>query len=318
MKAGTTLGLVGLLAASSLAMGGCCWLDSDDPSCVCPFGESRSCPPDAGVDAGTCRDPQSSGTVALNFTIDATARPGVYANEDLEWKGAFVFNRTTHVLTYDGSWSGPYAGVWDDGPWDTSGGHEPKGSVAGDNKFGITAFMTIPTSDLTFEYGAQTKEGGWIWPPIPNGSVTIPANCATEITAGGLTLPAGGTTDLKLMLDTGNLGTEFTFVPGQSITVKGQMSHWLEDPAYDDGTHGDAQAGDHIFTYTLSLNDVARIKPASGTYVEFVWMIDGVEYKTAGGACELTGVSGQTNPGTGWVAATIDLAPNNNTRVAIP
>jgi hypothetical protein len=303
MKAGKTLGVVGLLVASSCA-DFCCSFNPDDCRCA-PFG----CPPDAG-----CFD-QPEGTAALNFTIDATARPGVYANEDLEWKGAFVFDKTTRMLTYDGSWTGPYAGLWDDGPW-TEGtapncGHEPIGSVAGDDKFGITAFMTCPTTDVTIEYGAQMKAGGWIWTGS-NGSVTVPANSCAPVTLDGLTLAAPGTTDLKLMLDTNNLGSGFTYTPGQPVEVKGQMSYWLEDPAYDDGTHGDTTASDGIFTYTLSLNDVPRIKPAAG-YVEFIWVINNVEYKTPGGACEQTGVSAEINTGTGWIPVVIE-----NCRIQIP
>ena len=107
MKVGKTLGVIGLLAASSLAMKGCCWLFPNDPVCI----------------SDPCFTPPA-GTVEMNFTIDATARPGMYANEDLEWKGAFVFDKTTRMLTYDGSWTGPYAGLWDDGPW-TEGRQQP-------------------------------------------------------------------------------------------------------------------------------------------------------------------------------------------------
>ncbi len=103
--------------------------------------------------------PQPANTVPVNFTIDASGRKDFYADEDLEWKGSFTFDKETRVLTYSADWAGgagPYAPLYDDGPW-TKGGHEPEGATAGDDKFGITAFVAVPTEALKIEYGAQTE-----------------------------------------------------------------------------------------------------------------------------------------------------------------
>lgn len=303
------LGVLGALAALSLGMGNCGGGGNDGGT-------------DAGTDAGIT---DAGAVVAINFSINATGRPGFYADEDLEWKGAFSYDKTTRMLTYASNWPGPYAGLWDDGPI-TSGGHEPPGATAGDDIFGISAKIAVPAADLTLEYGAQTKEGGWIWVG-GNGSVLIPANSITPITADGMTLSPEGDVDLRLFLNTTNLAAPHTFTAGDTITVKGQMSNWEEDPAFDDGTHGDVTSGDGIYTYTLSDNAKRRLKLTNGTNVEFIWVLhhllpdagfDNVEYKV-GSVAATSGTSADINDNAaGWVAATISMAANDNTQVVIP
>ena len=48
----------------------------------------------------------------------------------LAWKGSMVYDATTRVATIDGSWTGPFPMLYDDGPWN-QGGHEPAGATAG-------------------------------------------------------------------------------------------------------------------------------------------------------------------------------------------
>ncbi len=82
-------------------------------------GDSSSTPPPAGFT-------QPAGTVAVNFTVDDTANK-VWKSGELEWKGSMKYDSTTRVVTSLPSWlPGPWAKLYDDGPWST-GGHEPEG-----------------------------------------------------------------------------------------------------------------------------------------------------------------------------------------------
>jgi len=284
---------------------------------------------------------QPEGTVPVNFTIDASGRPGFYADGDLQWKGALeVADADQRTIQPDPNWDGPFPDLFDDGPW-TSGGHEPKNAVAHDNKFGTTVFIAIPTTELTIEYGAQTKEGGWVWPgggpgSGGNGQLIIPANAPehTDITAAGFTMTPEGTNDIKLTLDTNQLSGTHTVT--QPVEVKGTFADWALDPAYDDGTHGDAQAGDGIYTYTLSAQtSPKRLKLASGANVEFIWNFGrastasttcspgspgcGEEYKNSSGA-EIGGV-GAGVKGSGastYTSVTPTVLGNGNTGFTVP
>jgi hypothetical protein len=310
MKLENYLTMFGALAVVAVAATGCPGGDDNNPDA----GH------DAGVDSGT-PFPQPANTVPVNFTVNATARPGFYNDEELEWKGGFEYTEATRTIIVDSSWDGPFPPLYDDGPW-TNGGHEPSGSVANDDKFGITVFFAKPTESITLPYGAQTNEGGWIWTG-PDGAVTIPANPTAEITAAGLTLTPEGPNDLKLTLDKNALGSGHTFA--SPVRVKGQMSDWTLDPAYDDGTHGDVTSGDGIYTYTLSLNDRRRLKLASALTVEFIWQLGDVEYKVleggSAGEGERTGVKAYTKgtADSAFVERTITInSGNKNTQVTIP
>jgi hypothetical protein len=157
--------------------------------------------------------PQPAGSIAVNFTADDTANK-VYTADNLQWKGSMLYDPTTRKITKDTTWSGPWAPLYDDGPW-TSGGHEPIGSVAGDNKWGVTVFATPPaTGSDIYEYGlvdsSPPYNGGWLWVG-PNGQApvaagaTAPINATAPSTATGITLPKFGTIDLQLTIDTSKL-----------------------------------------------------------------------------------------------------------------
>ena len=296
-------------------------------------GDNNNFTPDAGTpdagtpDAGATGFEQPAGTVALNFSVDATQRAGLYSDGDLEWKGGFIYDDATRVITLDSSWAGPYPPLYDDGPW-TSGGHEPEGATAGDDIFGTTVFFEIPAEEVTIEYGAQTSDGGWIWPPGDNGSVIVPAGATEPITAAGLTLLPGGDVDIKATLDTNSLDSTFTFDSStDKILLKGTFTDW--DPAelaYDDGTHGDDTAGDGVYTYVLSMADSPHILVHSATQQEWVWVFewgaDGStqEYKNSSNEALTTGVTVYTKgpSDTDWQEQTITLASNGNTMIMVP
>jgi hypothetical protein len=107
----------------------------------------------------------------------------------LLWKGAMRYTAATRVIVPDSTWSGPWAPLYDDGPW-TSGGHEPAFAVAGDHRWGITVFVT-PDANVAqvFEYGlhnAATNTWAWVG---PNGRFTVPARAAAPVIAIGRSFP---------------------------------------------------------------------------------------------------------------------------------
>ncbi len=265
--------------------------------------------------------PQPENTVALNFTIDASGRPGFYEDGDLEWKGSFTYDETSRILTYDGTWAGgagPYAPLYDDGPW-SEGGHEPIGATAGDDKFGITAFIAKPAEPLTIQYGAQTccgSTGGWVWPAGDNGAVEVTPTTAGPLTADGMTLTPEGDVDLRVTLNTATLGSGHTLAT--PVKVKGTFTDWAEEQAFDDGTHGDVASGDGIYTYTVSADAPRRLLLTNGTTAEFIWMLNTQEYKTSGGVGETTGLQAFTKDGAGSFTAQTVTVSNNNSAVVIP
>ncbi|HET9449723.1 MAG TPA: choice-of-anchor X domain-containing protein, partial [Aggregicoccus sp.] len=159
-------------------------------------------------------------------------------------------------------------------------------------------------------------DGCWIWKGS-NGAVQLAAGSNAEVTAEGIKLDPEGTTDLRLTIDTNNLTNGH--VLAQPVTVKGTFADWSKDPAFDDGTHGDATAGDKIYTYTLSANAVRRLKLSSGTNAEFIWMLGDVEYKNANSEGNSDGVKAYTKGTTGdFTERSIIVMDNKNTAVAIP
>lgn len=223
---------------------------------------------------------QPAGTAAVNFTVDDTANKN-WKSGELEWKGSMAYDTTTRLGTFDATWGGPWATLYDDGPWDT-GGHEPLGSVAGDHKLGVTVFVAPPTTgSQKYEYGLRDAtnpdkaNGGWVWLGSANGSYTLTAGDTTSQTAAGQAFPAHGTVDLTLTLDTNNLDSGSTW-DASKVQVKGSGWGWTDVIMYDNGTHGDATSGDKIYTFKLSqsINLAAPPYPGllkSGDKAEFVF-----------------------------------------------
>lgn len=274
---------------------------------------------------------QPAGTVAVNFTVDDTANK-VFLDGELQWKGAMKYDSATRKITQDGTWGGPFAPLYDDGPWDvknaTTGqpGHEPIGSVAGDHKWGVTVFATPPaTGNTVIEYGLIDHKfsDGWIWVGS-NGSFTLASGGTTPITATGLTLAPHGSMDVRLIIDTAAMTAGFTH---SVVKVKGSAWAWNEITLADDGTKGDAAAGDGKYTFVLS-EYVGVGKPLShsgltksGDKPEFVFVFDGIEYKDSNSAADPTGVTAATKASTAatWTDAAIAiLATNKNTYITVP
>jgi hypothetical protein len=272
---------------------------------------------------------QPAGTVPVNFSVDDTANQ-LFGAGELVWKGAMLYNSTTRVITADSTWAGPFATLYDDGPWNC-GGHEPAGATAGDHKWGVTVFMAPPaTGTTTVEYGLidqyyeTTYGNGWMWVGS-NGSFAVAAGATNAITAQGLTIAAVGTVDLKLTLNKNNLDTTGTWSTA-TVKVKGSAWGWSEITLADDGTKGDATAGDGNYTMQLS-NWAGSGKPykhtgllKSGATAEFIWVLNGVEYKLANGNAATTGVTAATKASTAasFTNATINILANKNSAITVP
>lgn len=275
-------------------------------------------------------------TVAVNIVVDDTANHA-FLNGEIQWKGNFQYDALTRMAFRDSSWNGgngPYAPLYDDGPW-TQGGHEPEfASTTPDHKFGVTIFVPIPSAAESWEYGLVDAAfgNGWIWKG-PNGTFTVPAGASTPITATGMTFPAFGTTDIRLTLDTTLLDPHFVASIQSDLgepKVKGSGWGWNLIRMYDDGTHGDVNATDGIWTFVLS-EWVGAGKPYyhtglanPGDVDEFVFTLSSAntEYKVMGtgnSAPLVAGVGAATKASGGaWDPATIVTVTNLNTAIEVP
>jgi hypothetical protein len=266
------------------------------------------------------------GYVALSFSIDDSANKTYDATDGLAWKGSFSYAAETRTLTFDGAWGGPFIPLYDDGPWNM-GGHEPAGATADDGIWGITAWFASPAEEANFEYGAirgsvDGSDGEWIWTG-PNGTFTVPAGSTDPITATPLVIAPHGDIDLRLEIDSANLNANFTGVTIDTLTVKGSKWGWVEKACTDDATMGDTTAGDGIYTFVLSENLGKHDGLLhSGDKPEFIFVVNGVEYKDAGTAA-VEGVTARTDypdPGMDYCVAldaakcaeeTISINPDN-------
>jgi hypothetical protein len=229
------------------------------------------------------------GAVPINLVVDDRANR-VYRAGDLKWKGDFLVDATTRILTPDVSWSGAVPGapprsgwptLYDDGPW-TRGGHEPIGARSGDHVWGVTVFATPPAAGtLTYAYGLIDESyearlgNGWIWGG-PNGTFDLPAGATAAIEAPGMTFPRFGCYDLGFTLDGTALwaGAPWNLA---TVTVKSSAWGWSELPMRDLG-------GGH---YAFSLSPLIGrngLLPHTGLLwpgypLEFVFVLGGQEYK---------------------------------------
>jgi hypothetical protein len=272
--------------------------------------------------------PQPANTVALSFSIDDTAAKTYTTSGSttdpqagtLQWKGSFTYDYTTRMMTFAADWAGgngPYAQLYDDGPWD-EGGHEPLGSVAADHKWGVTAFMTVPTTAIQLGYGAM-DEFGWIW---PNGGNTldVPANSSAPLTATGMSIAAPtGTVDLKLALDTSQLAAGTTYTAGDPVKVKGTFGSWGYAPMTASGTTNTMTLSDNVGA-GKTFPHVGLLK--SGDQVQFVFGLGPgtpIEYKCSGKQCYVGATAQYKAAGGSWTSLTITACgTDNNPCVTIP
>jgi hypothetical protein len=256
--------------------------------------------------------------IAVSFKVDDTANK-VYGPGDLKWKGGMVYNTTTRKLTRDTSWSGPWAPLYDDGPWTvTTTSHEPSTATAGDHIWGVTVFVTPPaTGSDTYEYGLIDSyyQDGWIWVG-GNGTFTVAANATADIVAPGMVIPAFGDRDIKLVLDSAALDPDFTYSL-TNVRVKGSAWAWVPVDITSSASAG---------VYTFKLSDYIGAthplkhtgKLVAGAQPEFIFVFDGMMTGSAttsccdnasvcgnphGYPCEYKAVAGNTALATGITAS---------------
>jgi len=304
-----------------------------DPDSGTPRPDAGPGNPDSGTprpDTGIMSFPQPAGTTPVSFCVDDRANQTYGSDDGLVWKGSFTYNVVTRALTADPSWGGglgPYPPVYDDGPW-TSGGHEPVNEVAGDHRWCVTTFFPTPRADQSFEYGAESSVG-WIWSG-QNGTFVVGSGQTQEVVAPPLVIPAFGTIDLRLTLDTANLAPGWDFDPAlHGIVVKGAFSGWTELEAVDTGLAGDVVAGDGVYSMVLS----EHVGPSTslphtgllhaGVDAEFILVVRGVECKgrvpgLIGSVALTDGVAAEikTPPGD-WTATPVRRNPGGDQNTMI-
>ena len=185
---------------------------------------------------------------------------------------------------------------------------------------------TAAGTNVTISYGLQDNvyqtrySNGWNWPSSSNGQFVITANQTNDVNATGAVLGAHGTVHFELKLDTTALtppdgGGSWTLT---TVKVKGSATSWAEVDVTSTAAAG---------VYTLDLaTQVGAGKPfyhsgllKSGDKPEWIWVLNGVEYKALGQAAVggVTAFTRATATGT-WVAATPAIATNKNTYITVP
>jgi hypothetical protein len=282
-----------------------------------------------------------SGTVAVSFSVDDRANR-VYRDGDLKWKGSFLLDPATRLLSFDPGWTGGgdrsgWPTLHDDGPW-TRGGHEPIGARAGDHVWGITVFVAPPSEGvLAFEYGLVDESyearlgSGWIWKG-PNGAFSVAAGASGAIDAAGMVIPRFGWNDLVLRLDATQLSASHDPLTWDASTgtVKSSAWGWSEIPLTSLG-HGQ-------YGFLLSPHvGPGRLLPHTGLLgpgevAEFVFVLGTqygpVEYKDwtcDDSGCWNTGaLTGGVSAGTfSWCnlrysPAAVEVLADGNTAVTAP
>jgi hypothetical protein len=252
---------------------------------------------------------QPAGTVAVNFSVDDTANK-VWKDKEMVWKGSMLYDPATNKVSSDATWGGPFAPLYDDGPW-TAGGHEPDGAIAGDHIFGVTVFAPNDAAQAYFYGLCDAKfstdsciNTGWVWNGSANGEFDVAAGATTAIKADGQTFKPFGTTDVQLTVDTSALlaGAWDTSL----VQVKG--STWGWNLVTLTGSSG---------KYTFKLSDnVGSGKTyyhtgltSSGDKPEFNFVFNGKEYKTSGTNAAVAGVTAGTKASgaSSFTAATIGV-----------
>ena len=215
-----------------------------------------------------------------------------YEDGQLLWKGSFIYDADNGSMVLDGSWTGPYPPLYDDGPI-SEGGHEAEGQTADDGWFSTQVEVVADADeDTDFEYGLVNELDGWLWdcsaleddapasdsvcPSGGNGTFTVPAGSSDTIQVWGMVLEGFGDVDLMITFDASSLHADFVLDDGyERIGLKGAFTSWGNVWLADDGAMGDETADDDVYTYLHS----ERLPPHSGLFdvgdaAEFVMVLD--------------------------------------------
>ncbi|MFO0750307.1 MAG: hypothetical protein U1F43_32250 [Myxococcota bacterium] len=251
------------------------------------------------------------------FSIDDSVNQTYDATDGLAWKGSFSYDRATNVLSLNSSWGGPFVPLYDDGP--APGGHEKPGATAGDHIWTVVVKIASTDADQAFEYGAirgsvdGADAGGSGWAATARSPHRRTRRRRSTRPASPSPVRHGGPDPRHRRVGPGaNLDAAFRGVDYATVKVKGNAWGWTEVAMVDDGTKGDATAGDKKYTFRLSENLAKHdglLK--TGDKPEFIFVLDGTEYK-AGGAAATAGVTASTSgDSTTWNPATVAILDSN-------
>ncbi len=117
-------------------------------------------------------------------------------------------------------------------------------ATAGDNIWSAT-FTDVACDGTTHEWGAVDQNQTWLLAPgTPNQMFTVDAGCAVTGETAYMIPTVGGSVMVTLTVTDSNMDIG-------SIDLKGSYGGWSSEAAYDDGTNGDATAGDGIWTLVV-------------------------------------------------------------------
>lgn len=116
-------------------------------------------------------------------------------------------------------------------------------ATAGDNIWSLE----ITANDGTYEWGAVDQDNAWLTPGVPNYTFTVAGTAVT------------GATEIVIPKSSPTHSVTFTVVDlakkETSLKLKGAMFGWNAKDMYDDGTNGDATAGDNTWTLKTDVEE---------------------------------------------------------------
>ncbi len=141
----------------------------------------------------------------------------------------------------------------------------PMVTLLPDDHTWTVVLLQVPEGD--HEWGAVDGSGAWLIVG-PNRTFNVTGGVVTGQTSYTIPMPSSITVDVVFTV------TDLT-MSYEGLQFKGAMTGWGLVPMWDDGTHGDGTAGDHI--WTVKIDSI----PADGQYewgavdVNDQWLISG-------------------------------------------
>jgi hypothetical protein len=160
----------------------------------------------------------------------------------------FTFAQTDVVVTIDVNNNPDVTSVMFKGTpsgWNNIPGYDDGtngDATPGDNIWSAT--FNVACDGTTHEWGAVDQNDGWLLEG-PNPAFTVDASCNVTGQSDYVIPGTGGQVDVTLTVTDPNMDIG-------GIQIKGSYGGWASEMAYDDGTNGDATAGDGIWTLQVT------------------------------------------------------------------
>lgn len=165
------------------------------------------------------------------------AATGLSAQTDVTLKVNDQNNKNKTAIKVKGAFNGwAEVSAYDDG---TNGD-----ATANDN---IWSVKFTGVADGTYEWGAVDQAGGWLLSGRPNAKFTVAGASVTGETE--FVIPKAKPTH-PVTFTISDLAKKET-----QVSLKGSMFSWSAKPMFDDGTNGDAKAGDNIWTLKENIEE---------------------------------------------------------------